>query len=181
MHTSVVKRTVPLRHRKYGVEYKSMVHVWQRYTDVHVMCSLYRIYPQHGNSTAHANCGFWVLLMSTAVGQAVACVPVSQRARVRSPVGTSFLVRFFRGFYSPVRQMSGSFRPPRSPNIIWPSLSSSIIIHYGPQWPEMLTRPKTSNIHTYTTYTQYCWLLSTTHLRWFGVIVKDQIKVLRVR
>ena len=49
------------------------------------------------------------------------------------PVGISFL--------------SGSLRPPRSPNIIWPSLSS-IIIHYGRQWPEMLTRPKTSNIHT---------------------------------
>ena len=35
-------------------------------------------------------------------------------------------VRFFSGFSSPVRQMSGSFRPPRSPNIIWPSLSSFI-------------------------------------------------------
>ena len=57
-------------------------------------------------------------------------------------------VRFFRGFSSSVRQMSGSFRPPRSPNITWPSLSS-IIIHYGRQWPEMLTRPKTSNMHTY--------------------------------
>ena len=56
---------------------------------------------------------------------------------------------FFRGFSSPVRQMSGGFRPPRSPNIIWPSLSSSLIIHYGHQWPEMLTRPKTLNIHTY--------------------------------
>ena len=56
---------------------------------------------------------------------------------------------FFRGFSSPVRQMSGSFRPPRTPNIIWPSLSSSIIIHYGRQWPEMLTRPNTLNIHTY--------------------------------
>ena len=33
-------------------------------------------------------------------------------------------VRFFRGFSSPVRQMSGSFRPTRSPNIIWPSSSS---------------------------------------------------------
>ena len=43
--------------------------------------------------------------------------------------------------------MSGSFRP-RSPNIIWPSLSS-ILIHYGRQWPELLTRPKTSNMHTY--------------------------------
>ena len=58
-------------------------------------------------------------------------------------------VRFFRGFSSPVRQMSGSFRPPRSPNIIWPSLLSSIIIRYGRQWPEMLTRPKDTNIHIY--------------------------------
>ena len=56
-------------------------------------------------------------------------------------------VRFFVDFSSPVRQISGSFRPPRSPNIIWPSLSS-LIIHYGCQWPEMLTRPKTWNIHT---------------------------------
>ena len=55
--------------------------------------------------------------------------------------------RFFRGLSSPVRQMSGSFRPPRSPNIIWPSLSSSLIIHYGRQWPEMMTRPKTLNKH----------------------------------
>ena len=59
-------------------------------------------------------------------------------------------VRFFRGFPSPVRQMPGSFKPLRSPIIIWPSLSSAIIIHYGCQWPEMLTCPKTSNIHTYT-------------------------------
>ena len=55
-------------------------------------------------------------------------------------------VRLFRGFSSPVRQMSGSFRPPRSLNLIWPSLSSSLI-HYWRQWPEMLTRPKTLNIH----------------------------------
>ena len=33
-------------------------------------------------------------------------------------------VRFFRGFSSPVRQISGTFRPTRSPNIIWPPLSS---------------------------------------------------------
>ena len=30
-------------------------------------------------------------------------------------------VRFFRGFSSPIRQMSGNFRPTRSSNIIWPS------------------------------------------------------------
>ena len=32
---------------------------------------------------------------STTVGQAVACAPVAQRARVRSPVGTSFLGEVF--------------------------------------------------------------------------------------
>ena len=37
-------------------------------------------------------------------------------------------VRFFRGFSSPVRQISGSFRPPKSPNINWPSLSSFHIL-----------------------------------------------------
>ena len=83
---------------------------------------------------------------STTAGQAVACAPVMQRARVQSSVRTNFLGEVFWGFSSPVRQMSGSFRPPRSPNIIWPSLSS-IIIHYGHQWPEMLTRSKTLNIH----------------------------------
>ena len=84
---------------------------------------------------------------STAVGQVVACTPVMQQVRVWSPIGTSFLGD---GFSSPVRQMSGSFRSPRSPDIIWPSLSSSIIIHYGHQWPEMLTHPKASTMHTYT-------------------------------
>ena len=56
--------------------------------------------------------------------QVVACALFTQRARVRSPVGTGFLGEVFSGFSSPVRQMSGSFRPPRSPNIIWPSSSS---------------------------------------------------------
>ena len=86
--------------------------------------------------------------MSTAVDQVAAYTPVTQQAWVRSPVGTSFLCEVFWGFSSPVRQMLGSFRPTRSPNITWPSLSS-LIIHYGHQCPEMLTRPKTSNIHTY--------------------------------
>ena len=62
--------------------------------------------------------------LSTAVAQAVACAPVTQRARLRSPVGTGFLGEVFRGFSSPVRQMSGNFRPTRPPNIIWPPLSS---------------------------------------------------------
>ena len=47
-----------------------------------------------------------------AVGQVVACAPVTQRARVGSPVGTSFLGEvFFGDFPSSVRQMLGSFRP----------------------------------------------------------------------
>ena len=62
--------------------------------------------------------------VSHSVEQAVACASVMQRTRVQSPVWTSFLCEVFWGFYSPVRQMSGSFRPTRSPNIIWPSSSS---------------------------------------------------------
>ena len=62
--------------------------------------------------------------MTTAVEQAVICAPVTQRARVPFPVGTSFLGEVFRGISSSVRQMSGSFRPTRSPNIIWLSWSS---------------------------------------------------------
>ena len=49
--------------------------------------------------------------MFTAVGQVVACVPVTQRVRVRSLVGTSFLGEVFRGFPSPVRQMPGDLGP----------------------------------------------------------------------
>ena len=72
---------------------------------------------------------------------------------------------FFRGFSSPVGQMSGNFRPPRFPNIIWPSLSS-LLIHYGRQWPEMLTRPKKPetyiNIHTCIKPLSHCVLLYLT-------------------
>ena len=37
--------------------------------------------------------------MSTAVDQAVSCAPVTQWARVRSPVGTSLLDDVFLGFF----------------------------------------------------------------------------------
>ena len=70
--------------------------------------------------------------MSTAVEQAVACALVTQRARVRSPVGTGFLGEvFFWGFSSPVRQMSGNFRPPKVPEYY---LAVVIIIPYSPCW-----------------------------------------------
>ena len=45
------------------------------------------------------NVGFLDLSMSTAVEQVVACALVMQRARVRSPVGTSFLGEDFSGFF----------------------------------------------------------------------------------
>ena len=37
--------------------------------------------------------------MSTVVEHTVACAPISQRARVRSPVGTTFLGEVFSGFF----------------------------------------------------------------------------------
>ena len=43
---------------------------------------------------------------------------LTQRTRVRSPDGSVFLVRFFRGFSSTVRQMSGKLRYHLSPDII---------------------------------------------------------------
>ena len=60
---------------------------------------------------------FLIYNQSTAVGPAVACAPIMQHSipgRDKFPGW---------GFSSPARQMSGSFRPPRSPNIIWSSLS----------------------------------------------------------
>ena len=42
----------------------------------------------------------YIKLESTAVGQVVAYAPVTQRARIRSPVGTSFLGEVFFGVFS---------------------------------------------------------------------------------
>ena len=56
-----------------------------------------------------------------ASGSMLACHAVGQ---VWSPVRTGFLGEVFWSFSSRVRQMSGSFRPTRSPNIIWSSWSS---------------------------------------------------------
>ena len=49
--------------------------------------------------------------MSTAMEQAVACAPVTQRDRITSLVETSFLSGFFRGFRTPVGQMREALRP----------------------------------------------------------------------
>ena len=63
-------------------------------------------------------------MLSTAVGQAVACMPVMQQARIRSPVGTSFLGEVFSGVFLTCKTMSGSFRP-QGPGI-------SFAHHYHP-------------------------------------------------
>ena len=63
----------------------------------------------------NGNCIEFSHKFSTSVGQAVACAALTQRARIRFPVGISFLGEVFRGFSSPVRQMSESFRPPWFP------------------------------------------------------------------
>ena len=55
---------------------------------------------------------------------------------------------FFLGFSSPVKQMSGRFWP-QGLRISLSSSSSPIIIHCGRQWPKMLTRSKTTNVHKY--------------------------------
>ena len=73
--------------------------------------------------------------MYTAVELTVACAPVTQPARVRSPAGTRFLGEVFRGFSSPVRQMSGSLR------LLWFSkyhlaIVTNLIIGYQPCYNE---------------------------------------------
>ena len=81
------------------------------------------------------------------------CAPVTQQARVWSPVRKSFLGEVFWGFSSPVRQMSGSFRPPRSLNIIWPSLSSSFITGTNDLNCWRAQKPQYTYIHIPFTYT----------------------------
>ena len=51
-------------------------------------------------------------------GLMVTSLPLTQRARVRSPAGWVFLVEVFPGFFSTVRQMTGKLRPQLSPDII---------------------------------------------------------------
>ena len=67
----------------------------------------------------------FIRIKSTAVEQAIACALVTQRARVQSPVGASFLGEVFSGFF--LTSKMNVRKPTRSLNIIWPSLSSLII------------------------------------------------------
>ena len=72
-------------------------------------------------------------MMSTAVEQVVACALVTQRARVRSPVGTGFLgevlSRFFLTCKTNVRKLEALKVPEYHLAVI-------IIIPYSPCWDD---------------------------------------------
>ena len=61
-----------------------------------------------------------VLHLSTAVEQAVACAPVTQRAQVRFPVGTGFLGEVFSVFFLTCKTNVRKPQAHKSSNIIWP-------------------------------------------------------------
>ena len=67
-------------------------------------------------------CLYWN--SSMAVEQAVACTPVTQWARVRYPVGRSFLGEVFSVFFSPQNKSLEALLPHDFPNITWLLLSS---------------------------------------------------------
>ena len=63
---------------------------------------------------------------------------------VTSPTSQLILQPFFRFSYVTGFSLTSPGEPPMFGHHYHPSS-----FHYGRQWPEMLTRPKTSNIHTY--------------------------------
>ena len=62
-------------------------------------------------------------MLFTAVGQAVACAPVKQRARIPSPVGTSFLGEDFSRFFLACKT---NVRKPLAPKV--PEYHLAVII-----------------------------------------------------
>ena len=69
---------------------------------------------QKMNNVLEKNPGYSAMV-STAVGQSVACAPVTQRARVRSPVGTSCLGEVFSGFFLTCKTIVGKLQAPKVP------------------------------------------------------------------
>ena len=66
--------------------------------------------------------------VSTAVGQAAARVPFTQRALVRTPVGTSFLGEVFSGFFLTYKTNVGKLQAPKVPEY---HLAIIIITHHS--------------------------------------------------
>ena len=71
--------------------------------------------------------------MSTAVEQVVACALVTQRARVRYPVGTGFLGEVFSGFFLACKTNVRKLSAPTVPEY---HLAVVIIIPYSPCWDD---------------------------------------------
>ena len=72
----------------------------------------------HGNIFSATSGATWnYLSRDHRCGIGVTSLPLTQRAPVRSPVGSVFLVEVFLGFSSTVRYMSGKLRPHPSPDI----------------------------------------------------------------
>ena len=74
------------------------------------------------------------LILSTAGDQAVACAPVTQWPRVRSPVGTSFLGEVFSGFLLTCKTNVGKLYAPKVPEY---HLTIIIIIIHRSFWASM--------------------------------------------
>ena len=73
-------------------------------------------------------------LVSTAVGQAAACAPDMQWARVRSPVRTGFLGEVFSGFFLTCKTNVGKLKAPKVPEY---HLAIIIIITHHSLWAPM--------------------------------------------
>ena len=65
------------------------------------------------------------------MGQAVACAPVTRRARDPSPVGTSFLGEVFSGFFLTCTTNVSRLSAPKVPE--YHLVIIIIITHYGTQ------------------------------------------------
>ena len=69
------------------------------------------------------------ITMSTTVEQVVACALVTQRARVRSPVGTGYLGEVFSGFFLTYKANLRKLQASKVPEY---HLALVIIIPYSP-------------------------------------------------
>ena len=74
-----------------------------------------------------------IVSSSTAVEQVVACALVTQRARVRSPVGTGFLGEVFSGFFLTCQTNVRKLKAPKVPEY---HLAVVITIPYSPFWDD---------------------------------------------
>ena len=79
-------------------------------------------------------------------------------------------VRFLSGFFLTCKTNVRKLSAPKGPRISFGHHNHPSFIHYGRQWwPEMLTRPKTSNIHT----------VHSTALHWYPWLQREAIQTFK--